>query len=331
MLLKVNLPQPIRIGPLAVPGNAFLAPMSGVSDLPFRRLCARFGASLVVSEMVAGEAVASGSQEAVLRASGEGLDCHIVQLTGREEGAMAFGVKVAEAAGADVIDINMGCPSRRVTQGYSGSALMRDLDHALRLIDATVAAASVPVTLKMRLGWDENAMNAPELAKRAQDAGIRMVTVHGRTRRQFFKGQANWNAIQTVKDAVSIPVVANGDLTAPEMAAEMLHQSGADAVMIGRGAYGKPWIIGQTAALLATRWPRRSRRSCWRAIARSCARTLRHDPDPLRNGARRPDRQKTSGLVSGRASFRGSGLRPAETGDVGNRPGHCIGNRAAHL
>jgi tRNA-dihydrouridine synthase B len=227
--------------------------MSGVSDLPFRRLAKRFGASLVVSEMVAGEAVESGSTEAILRAESEGLDCHVVQLTGREEHVMAFGVKVAEAAGADIIDINMGCPSRRVTKGYSGSALMRDLDHALRLVDATVQAASVPVTLKMRLGWDETSMNAPELAKRAEDAGVRMVTVHGRTRCQFYKGEANWKAIRRVKEAVTIPVVANGDLREPEMAPDMLRQSGADAVMIGRGAYGRPWIVGQTAAFLQDR------------------------------------------------------------------------------
>jgi len=250
MPVDAKLPKPIEIGPVSVPGNAFLAPMSGVSDLPFRRLAARFGASLVISEMVAGEAVASGSQEAKLRAEGDGLNCHVVQLTGREEKAMAFGVKIAEAAGADIIDINMGCPARRVTHGYSGSALMRDLDHAIRLIDTTLAAASVPVTLKMRLGWDENSMNAPDLARRAQDAGICMVTVHGRTRCQFYKGRADWKAIRRVSDAVSIPVVANGDLTDPAAAPDMLDQSGADAVMIGRGAYGKPWIVGQTAALL---------------------------------------------------------------------------------
>jgi nifR3 family TIM-barrel protein len=163
---------------------------------------------------------------------------------------MAYGVRVAEAAGADIIDINMGCPSRRVTHGYSGSALMRDLDQALRLIDATVAAATVPVTLKMRLGWDESSLNAPELARRAEGAGIRLVTVHGRTRCQFFKGKADWKAIRRVKQAVRIPLVANGDLTCPDDAPGMLRQSGADAVMIGRGAYGRPWIVGQAAAIL---------------------------------------------------------------------------------
>jgi nifR3 family TIM-barrel protein len=231
-------------------GRAFLAPMSGVSDLPFRRMADRYGAGLVYSEMVPGEAVECGSEEAKLRVAGDGLRCHVVQLTGREARAMVYGVRVAEAAGADIIDINMGCPSRRVTHGLSGSALMRDPDHALRLIDAVVGASSVPVTLKMRLGWDHDTLNAPEIAARAENAGIQMVTVHGRTRCQFFKGRSDWDAIRCVKDAVSIPVVANGDLTDPERAREMLDRSGCDAVMIGRGAYGKPWIVGQTARLL---------------------------------------------------------------------------------
>ena len=240
--------------------KAFLAPMSGVSDLPFRRLAERFGAGLVYSEMVAGEAVESGSEEAKLRAEGEGLRCHVVQLTGREERAMAFGVKIAEAAGADIIDINMGCPSRRVTHGMSGSALMRDPDHALRLIDAVVGAASVPVTLKMRLGWDHDSLNAPSLAARAENAGVQMVAIHGRTRCQFFKGRADWEAIRAVKSAVSIPVVANGDLIDPKNARDMLRKSGCDAVMIGRGAYGKPWIVGQAAGCIAGKTVRKAPR-----------------------------------------------------------------------
>jgi tRNA-dihydrouridine synthase B len=225
--------------------------MSGVTDLPFRRLAKRYGAGVVVSEMVACEHVALGSEEARLRAEGEGLDLHVVQLAGRDPQAFMAGVRVAEAAGAHVIDINMGCPAKRVTSGYAGSALMREADLALRIIDATVKAATVPVTLKMRLGWDDRSLNAPEIASAAQDAGIQLVTIHGRTRCQFYKGAADWSAIRRVKDAVSIPVVANGDLVRPQDAPAMLLASGADAVMIGRGAYGQPWIVGQTGALLA--------------------------------------------------------------------------------
>lgn len=247
--------KPLLVGSVAVSNRAFLAPMSGVTDLPFRRLAARFGAGLVVSEMVACEGRALASEEARLRAEGEGLDIHVVQLCGREPSAMAEGVWVAEAAGARIIDINMGCPAKRVTNGYAGSALMRDLPLALRIVEATVGAASVPVTLKMRLGWDEASLNAPELAEKAEAAGVRMVTVHGRTRRQFYDGSADWHAIRRVKEAVGIPVVANGDLSRPEDAPRMLAASGADAVMIGRGAQGRPWVVGQTGALLAGRVP----------------------------------------------------------------------------
>jgi tRNA-dihydrouridine synthase B len=241
----------LTIGGIAVPGRALLAPMSGITDLPFRRIAARFGAGLVVSEMVACEQAAVGSEEARLRAEGEGLDLHVVQICGREPAAMAEGVRVAETAGASIIDINMGCPAKRVTTGFAGSALMRDPDHALCIVEAVVAAASVPVTLKMRLGWDEASENAPLIAARAEAAGVQMITVHGRTRCQFYKGHADWAAIRRTKAAVTVPVVANGDLLRAEDAPTMLATSGGDAVMIGRGTCGQPWIVGQTAAVLA--------------------------------------------------------------------------------
>lgn len=240
----------VRIGSVTSANRAFLAPMSGVTDVPFRRLAHRFGAGLVVSEMVACEQLAEGHPETRLRSEGVEGAAHVVQLAGREEHWMAEGARIAEGAGADVIDINMGCPAKKVTSGYSGSALMRDLDHALRLIEATVGAATVPVTLKMRLGWDEGCLNAPELAQRAEAAGIAMITVHGRTRNQFYKGRADWTAIAAVRERISVPLVANGDCLSAEDARTMLERSGADAVMIGRGAYGRPWLPGAIGATL---------------------------------------------------------------------------------
>uniref|UniRef100_UPI003BABCA0E tRNA dihydrouridine synthase DusB n=1 Tax=Stappia sp. TaxID=1870903 RepID=UPI003BABCA0E len=241
------------IGTVAVPNRAFLAPMSGVTDVPFRRLAHRFGAGLVVSEMVACEQLAEGDPDTHLRSEGIDGAPHVVQLAGREAHWMAEGARIAVDAGADIIDINMGCPAKRVTTGYSGSALMRDLDHALTLIDATLEASRVPVTLKMRLGWDERSLNAPELAERAQAAGVSMVTVHGRTRCQFYKGRADWDAIAAVRERLTIPLVANGDCAGADDAREMMTRSGADAVMIGRAAYGRPWLVGQIGAALAGR------------------------------------------------------------------------------
>ncbi len=247
-----NLAEPLVLGPVTVPNRVFLAPMSGVSDRPFRMLAAEFGAGLVVSEMVASEQLATGDAEATMRAERAGGGPHVIQLAGREAHWMAEGARAATDAGADVIDINMGCPARKVTSGYSGSALMRDLDHALSLIEATVRATPVPVTLKMRLGWDHDSINAPELARRAEAAGVRMITVHGRTRCQFYGGRADWTAIRAVKEAVSVPVIANGDVTGIEDVRPILERSGADGIMIGRGAYGRPWLPGAIAHHAAT-------------------------------------------------------------------------------
>jgi len=226
--------------------------MSGVTDAPFRRLAGALGAGLVVSEMTASDDLVNGKPMSRLRCEAAGVGPHVVQLAGCETKWMAEGARIAEAAGADVIDINMGCPARHVTGGQSGSALMRDLDHAVRLIDATIGAVKVPVTLKMRLGWDEQSLNAPELARRAEAAGVQLISVHGRTRCQFYKGEADWGAVRAVKDAIRIPLVVNGDITSFDKAVAAIEASGADAVMVGRGAQGQPWLPGQIGRQLET-------------------------------------------------------------------------------
>lgn len=248
----MSQPVPITLGDVTLGLPVFLAPMAGITDLPFRRAVARYGAGLMVSEMVASTEMVTQrpSTQAAVRAKAltEGALPVSVQIAGREAGAMAETARIVADMGARIIDINMGCPARKVTGGLSGAALMRDLDHALRLIDAVVGAVDLPVTLKMRLGWDEDSLNAADLARRACAAGVRMLTVHGRTRAQFYKGRADWTAIRGVADLPGrVPLVANGDVVDAASARAALAQSGADAVMVGRGAQGAPWTLALIA------------------------------------------------------------------------------------